>query len=355
MPTWTTSRLEECICRLEATGTLLDEELVALLSSTEASVLDKLYDRACAVRERHYGRSVYIRGLIELTNICRNDCYYCGIRRSNRDVARYRLTEAEVLECCEHGYELGFRTFVLQGGEDPYWTADRVVALIEKIRLGYPACAITLSLGEWSAGDYARFFEAGADRYLLRHETFDPLHYNQLHPSEMSADMRQECLRTLKRLGFQTGTGIMVGSPRQTMEHIIADIRFIEALRPEMIGIGPFLPHRQTPFAECSAGSLELTLKLLAIFRLMHPQALIPSTTALATLHPEGRIKGILAGANVVMPNLSPQQQRSKYQLYDDKASLGAEAAEGLALLEDQLASIGYSISYSRGDCVRAD
>ncbi len=345
--------MQDIIQELWATRTLSDEKFRQLLECTDSAVLEELCRLARELREQHYGREVYIRGLIELTNICRNDCYYCGIRRSNREVPRYRLSADDVLACCAHGYDLGFRTFVMQGGEDPYWTEPRLVPLIHEMRQSYPDCAITLSLGEWPRSAYEAFYEAGANRYLLRHESFDPEHYGQLHPQELSARHRQDCLRALKAIGYQTGTGIMVGSPGQRTEHLIQDLRFIEELQPEMIGIGPFLPHRQTPFRDEAAGSLELTLKLLAIFRLMHPKALIPSTTALATLHPEGRIRGILAGANVVMPNLSPREERSKYQLYNDKAALGAEAAEGLGLLAEQLAGIGYRLSHQRGDALR--
>lgn len=345
--------MQDIIQELWATRTLSDDQLIQLLECTDSAVLEELCRLARVLREQHYGREVYIRGLIELTNICRNDCYYCGIRRSNREVPRYRLGAEDVLECCAHGYALGFRTFVMQGGEDPYWTEPRLVALIQEMRQRYPDCAITLSLGEWPQSAYEAFYEAGANRYLLRHESFAPEHYGQLHPQELSARHRQDCLRTLKAIGYQTGTGIMVGSPGQRTEHLVQDIRFIEELQPEMIGIGPFLPHRQTPFRDEAPGSLELTLKLLAIFRLMHPKALIPSTTALATLHPEGRIRGILAGANVVMPNLSPREERSKYQLYNDKAALGAEAAEGLGLLAKQLAGIGYILSHQRGDALK--
>ncbi len=346
MPTWSTNLLGQ----LRREHTLPDEALQLLIEDRDPSVLDELCREAREVREAHFGKTVYIRGLIELTNICRNDCYYCGIRRSNKEVERYRLTTEQILACCQRGHELGFRTFVLQGGEDPYWTEERIATLLEQMHTAHPDCAITLSLGEWSEEAYRRFYQAGGNRYLLRHETFDPEHYSTLHPQGMSATERQECLRTLKRIGFQTGTGMMVGSPGQTTQHLIADIRFIEELQPQMIGLGPFLPHRQTPLKDAPAGSLELTIRLLAILRLMHPKALIPSTTALATLHPEGRVRGILAGANVVMPNLSPQGHRSKYQLYNDKAALGAEAAEGLALLEAQLSQIGYHLSFSRGD-----
>lgn len=345
--------MDQLIKRLRDEQTLPEEDLRILLSAEDDASLEALCLQARQVREQYYGLKVYIRGLIELTNICKNDCYYCGIRRSNRDVVRYRLSHEQVLECCAHGYGLGFRTFVLQGGEDPYWTSDRLVTLIQEIRQSYSDCAITLSIGEWKRVDYERFYAAGANRFLLRHETFDPEHYAVLHPREMSAEHRQHCLRQLKEIGFQTGTGIMVGSPEQTIDHLIRDIRFIEELKPQMIGLGPFLPHKQTPFAGKPAGSLQLTLRLLAILRLMHPEALIPSTTALATLHPEGRLHGILAGCNVVMPNLSPLEQRKKYELYNDKAALGAEAAEGLSLLADQLASIGYELSYERGDSLR--
>lgn len=345
--------MDQLIKRLRDEQTLPEEDFRILLSAEDDASLEALCLQARQVREQYYGLKVYIRGLIELTNICKNDCYYCGIRRSNRDVVRYRLSHEQVLECCAHGYGLGFRTFVLQGGEDPYWTSDRLVTLIQEIRQSYSDCAITLSIGEWKRVDYERFYAAGANRFLLRHETFDPEHYAVLHPREMSAEHRQHCLRQLKEIGFQTGTGIMVGSPEQTIDHLIRDIRFMEELKPQMIGLGPFLPHKQTPFAGKPAGSLQLTLRLLAILRLMHPEALIPSTTALATLHPEGRLRGILAGCNVVMPNLSPLEQRKKYELYNDKAALGAEAAEGLSLLADQLASIGYELSYERGDSLR--
>lgn len=338
---------------LRASRTLPDERLTELLECTDSSVLEELYRLAREVQMAHYGRAVYIRGLIELTNVCRNDCYYCGIRRSNRELNRYRLGHDEVLAACAEGYALGFRTFVLQGGEDPYWTEARLVRLLEEMHARYPSCAITLSLGEWARASYKAFRDAGASRYLLRHESYDARHYRELHPEELSAARRQTCLSELKALGYQTGTGIMVGSPRQRLEHILKDIRFIEQLQPEMIGIGPFLPHRATPFRHEPPGSLELTLKLLSIFRLMHPRALIPSTTALATLHPEGRLRGILAGANVVMPNLSPRAVRSQYQLYDNKAALGAEAAEGLALLRSQLEGIGYELSFARGDALR--
>lgn len=342
--------MKQWIDKLRQERTLRQEEFRQLLTECDAETLRTINEQAQEVSLLHFGNKIYIRGLIEVSNCCRNNCYYCGIRKGNPNIERYRLTQENILDCCKQGYELGFRTFVLQGGEDPALTDDRIEKTVAAIRQNYPDCAITLSLGEKSREAYERFFRAGANRYLLRHETYNELHYGQLHPTDMSCKQRLQCLQDLKNIGYQTGTGIMVGSPGQTVEHIIEDIRFIEKLRPEMIGIGPFLPHHDTPFAGYPSGTVEQTLLLLSIFRLMHPSALIPATTALATLAPDGRERGILAGANVVMPNLSPREERKKYELYNDKASLGAESAEGLAALQKQLAAIGYGISTERGD-----
>lgn len=342
--------MKQWIDKLRKERTLRPEEFRQLLTECDAETLRTINRQAREVSLRHFGNKIYIRGLIEVSNCCRNNCYYCGIRKGNPTIERYRLTEESILDCCKQGYDLGFRTFVLQGGEDPALTDDRIEKTLSAIRQNYPDCAITLSLGEKPRDVYERFFRAGANRYLLRHETHNEQHYQQLHPAEMSGKRRLQCLLDLKDIGYQTGTGIMVGSPGQTVEHIIEDILFIERLRPEMIGIGPFLPHHDTPFAEYPGGTVEQTLLLLSIFRLMHPSALIPATTALATLTPDGRERGILAGANVVMPNLSPREERKKYELYNDKASLGAESAEGLAALQKQLNAIGYEISTERGD-----
>lgn len=342
--------MRQWIDRLRKDRTLETEEFRKLLSDCDADTLQYINGQAREVSLRHFGNRIYIRGLIEIGNCCQNNCYYCGIRKGNAGIERYRLSREDILECCEQGYGLGFRTFVLQGGEDPVLTDGQIEKTVSDIRQRYPDCAITLSLGEKTREAYARFFRAGANRYLLRHETYNETHYRKLHPAEMSCKHRLQCLRDLKEIGYQTGTGIMVGSPGQTVEHIIQDIRFIEKFRPEMIGIGPFLPHRDTPFADCPNGTAEQTLLLLSIFRLMHPSALIPATTALATLVSDGRERGILAGANVVMPNLSPREERRKYTLYNNKASLGAESAEGICLLQQQLAAIGYEISFSRGD-----
>ena len=330
--------------------TLNAEEYRSLLLCQDTETNAYLQQKAQQTTLARFGNAVFIRGLIEISNRCRNNCLYCGIRKSNTMVSRYSLSRETILSCCREGYALGFRTFVLQGGEDISQTDNWVTETVASIRQEFPDCAITLSLGEKSKEAYQRFFDAGANRYLLRHETFNETHYRNLHPSEMSQTYRLNCLQSLKDIGYQTGTGIMVGSPGQTIDHLLEDILFIEHFQPEMIGVGPFIPHAETPFANEQAGNIELTLKLLSIFRLMHPSALIPATTALASLSPDGRERGILAGANVVMPNLSPSSVREKYTLYNNKVAFGSEAAEGLKLLEKQLNKIGYTISRERGD-----
>lgn len=297
-----------------------------------------------------FGRRIYVRGLIEFTNFCRNDCLYCGIRRSNARAARYRLTPEEILACCARGHELGFRTFVLQGGEDPHFTDDRIVELVHAVKTGWPDSALTLSIGERSAESYCRFREAGADRYLLRHESANPAHYARLHPAAQTFAARRRCLRELKAAGFQTGAGMMVGTPWQTTDDLAEDLRFLRGLQPEMAGIGPFIPHHDTPFRNVPAGSVEKTLVMLALTRLMLPRALLPATTALGTAAGDGRERGILAGANVLMPNLSPPGHRKKYLLYDNKISDGDEAAENLRSLGERIAGIGYEIVTDRGD-----
>lgn len=319
-------------------------ELANLLMDQDPYLLELLRKRADQTRKEHYGTDVYIRGLIEFTNYCRNNCYYCGIRRDNKEALRYRLSPQEILECCDEGYHLGFRTFVLQGGEDGYFTKDRICGLVSSIKDKYPDCAVTLSVGEWTKSDYQAFYEAGADRYLLRHETACQEHYKKLHPEDMSLNTRKECLLALKDIGYQVGSGFMVGSPYQTIENLVDDIFFLAQLKPHMIGIGPFITHKDTPFADMDSGSLDMTLKLISILRLSHPKALIPATTALATIHPEGRELGLKAGANVIMPNLSPARVREKYMLYDNKLSTGAEAAESLEVLKQAVKNAGYEI-----------
>lgn len=329
---------------------LEDGELLELLTNRDPEVSAYLKDQARQTALAHYGNQVFIRGLIEFTNYCKNDCYYCGIRRSNRNAQRYRLTKEDILACCGLGYQLGFRTFVLQGGEDPWFTDERLEEIVREIKGQHPDCAVTLSVGERSQESYLRLKEAGADRYLLRHETATPSHYAKLHPSELTLSHRMECLSILKELGYQVGAGFMVGSPYQTLEDLVRDLRFLKEFQPHMVGIGPFLSQHDTPFREFPNGSGELTLFLLSVIRLLLPGVLLPATTALGTLLPNGREEGILHGANVVMPNLSPQDARTKYTLYDNKLHSGAEAAESLALLRESLEKIGYEIPVSRGD-----
>lgn len=326
------------------------EYLLLLQRSEDPGARARLTAEAVRIRRSYYQDAVYIRGLIEFTNYCKNDCYYCGIRRSCRETVRYRLTKEEILSCCEKGYELGFRTFVLQGGEDPYFNDERMTEIVRAIRKSHPDCAITLSLGERSEESFRLLREAGANRYLLRHETASEEHYGRLHPKEMSLAHRKECLWQLKKLGYQVGAGFMAGSPGQTYEELAEDLAFLNELQPQMVGIGPFIPHHATPFAAEQAGSAELTLRLLSIVRILLPKVLLPATTALGTLEPEGREKGLAAGANVVMPNLSPSGNRKNYELYDNKICTGEEAAEGLACLKKRIEKVGFRMSMERGD-----
>jgi len=334
--------------KLEKEKNLSDDELTALL---ETDIYDSLlYESADRVRKSVYGTDVYLRGLIEFTNYCKNNCYYCGIRCGNSALSRYRLSQQEIMSCCETGYKLGYRTFVLQGGEDDYFKDEIHCAIISEIKTNYPDCALTLSIGEKPYKSYKAYFDAGADRYLLRHETADDEHYQKLHPKELNLQNRKECLWNLKEIGYQVGSGFMVGSPFQKTEHLIKDIRFLQELKPEMIGIGPFLTHSDTPFKDQKSGSLELTLRLLSILRLMFPHVLLPATTALGTISPDGRELGLKAGANVVMPNLSPVQVRKQYSLYDNKICTGEEAAECKSCLERRVNAAGYQMVVSRGD-----
>ena len=341
---------KQLIDKLDETHALSRDEWICLIRDRTADDADYLFERAQKVRIRHYGRDVYIRGLIEFTNYCKNDCFYCGIRKSNKNAERYRLTKEQILSCCELGYSLGFRTFVLQGGEDGSFTDDRLTDLVSSIRMRWNDCAITLSVGERSYESYRQLYDAGANRFLLRHETYDDTHYRKLHPPNLSPEHRQQCLRDLKDIGYQIGCGFMVGSPYQTSEHLAEDMLFMKELNPHMIGIGPFIPHHDTPFAGESAGTLELTLYMLGLIRLMIPKVLLPATTALGTIHPKGRELGILAGANVVMPNLSPTEVRKDYLLYDNKICTGDESAHCRHCLEMRMKSIGYQVVTDRGD-----
>ncbi len=336
--------------RLSETHHLDVMEYAALIDGYNPTLADEAAARAVAVRRDIYGRAVFIRGLIEVSNICKNDCYYCGIRASNAACDRYRLEDADILDMCAEGYALGFRTFVLQGGEDGHFSDDRLCDLLAAIKSAHPDCAVTLSLGERSRASYARLREAGADRYLLRHETATKSHYERLHPPTLSFDTRMRCLSDLRALGYAVGAGFMVGSPYQTTADLARDLAFIESFKPDMCGVGPFIPHKDTPFAAHPSGTVDLTCFLLSLIRLIHPSVLLPATTALGTLHPEGRERGILAGANVVMPNLSPPSVRKKYMLYDNKLSDGAESAESLSELRRRMAAIGYEVVVDRGD-----
>jgi len=343
-------QIKELICKLEEQRSLTKEEFVQLLSDISPEDMEFLRVRAQETSKKYFDNKIYTRGLIEFTNYCKNDCYYCGIRRSNRKVERYRLTNEQILECCKEGHRLGFRTFVLQGGEDGTYSDEDVVEIIKMIKKDYSDCAITLSIGERSYDSYKKFFEAGADRYLLRHESANDEHYSKLHPQNLTLKNRKHCLMNLKEIGFQVGAGFMVGSPFQTLENIAEDLLFIKELSPEMIGIGPFIPHHETPFAQYSQGTLEQTLKLISIIRLLMPNALIPSTTALGTINPNGRELGMQHGANVVMPNLSPTSVRKQYELYDNKICTGDEAAECRFCLERRVQKIGYELTVDRGD-----
>lgn len=322
-------------------------ELIASYSDTDRAYAQSI---ASDITKAHFGNRIFFRGIIEFSNICKNDCLYCGIRCSNKNVTRYRLTEDEILLCCQEGYRLGYRTFVLQGGENGYAASEQFLILIRRIKAEYPDCAITLSVGECSRQIYEKMFNAGADRYLLRHETYDKSHYESLHPAGMSFDNRIRCLYDLRELGFQTGCGMMVGTPNQTPDTLASDMEFMGGFQPAMVGIGPFLPHKDTPFANCPAGSQKLTLFLLSLTRILLPDALIPATTALGTATQDGRIQGVLAGCNVVMPNLSPQNVRKNYLLYNNKAGTEFSAEESLNLLKRQMVSIGREVVVGRGD-----
>ena len=343
--------MEQLIETLRTQRDLSDKELIALI--TRESDDKDLFAAADAVRREHYGTDVFLRGLIEFTNVCQNDCYYCGIRKSNAQAQRYRLTQEQILHSCENGYRMGFRTFVLQGGEDPRNTDAWVCSMVDKIKTAHPDCAVTLSIGEQSRASYQAYFDAGADRYLLRHETASEAHYRKLHPEEMSLANRKRCLFDLKEIGYQVGAGFMVGSPWQTPKELVTDLRFLQQLQPDMIGIGPFIPHHETPFADKQSGTMELTLRMLSILRLLFPYVLLPATTALGTISPIGRELGLKAGANVMMPNLTPTDARKHYDLYDNKICMDEEAAKCRLCQEGRVRSVGYQIVSDRGDVRR--
>lgn len=338
------------IDKLAQNHSLSTDEYLTLLTTICDEEIAYLAKCARDVAQRIYGNKIFIRGLIEISNICKNDCYYCGIRKSNKNCERYRLSEDEILSCCDEGYALGFRTFVMQGGEDGYFTDERLCRILEKIKSKYSDCAVTLSLGERSLESYRKLKSAGADRYLLRHETATKEHYEKLHPRDLSFENRMECLKNLRKCGYRVGCGFMVGSPYQTTEMLVNDLKFIEHFKPDMCGIGPFIPHKDTDFCTHTAGSVDLTCILISLIRLIHPPILLPATTALATLSENGREKGILSGANVVMPNLSPMNVRSKYLLYDNKIAVGTESAQQKEMIEKSLRRIGYTVVTDIGD-----
>lgn len=342
--------LNEIIQKLTEQKPLRMEEYERLISERDEETAAVLAEKAAAVSRSVYGREIFTRGLIEISNYCKNDCLYCGIRRSNKNCQRYRLSPEEILDCSDLGVRLGYRTIVMQGGEDAFFKDEVLCDLIRKIKMRHPDVAVTLSLGERSRESYQALFDAGADRYLLRHETADEEHYQKLHPKDMSWKRRMDCLKELKEIGYQVGCGFMVGSPYQTDRHLAKDLKFIEAFKPDMCGIGPFIPHHDTPFRQEPQGTLELTCFLLSVIRLIHPPVLLPATTALGTIDPQGREKGVLSGANVVMPNLSPVEVRKQYELYDNKICTGDESAECRGCLEGRMRAIGYHISESRGD-----
>ncbi|MBO4579764.1 MAG: [FeFe] hydrogenase H-cluster radical SAM maturase HydE [Clostridiales bacterium] len=340
--------IKDLIDKLYETTSLTADELKAVLSTDEYD--EYLHEKAREVAISVFGKDIYIRGIIEFSNYCKNDCYYCGIRAGNSHCERYRLTPEEIIECADSGYEIGFRTFVLQSGEDLSNKTEDICRIVKTIKENHPDCAVTLSIGEKSREEYQAYYDAGADRYLLRHETYNSEHYKMLHPDKMSWLNRIRCLHDLKDIGYQTGCGIMVGTPGQTLDHIVEDLVFMKEFDPHMIGIGPFLPAANTPFANCPPGDTALTLRLLSVIRLMLPKVLLPATTALGSAEASGREKGILAGANVVMPNLSPVEVRGKYMLYDGKICISDDAALCSRCITSRLASIGYRAVTARGD-----
>ena len=330
------------------------KDWIDLLRAFDANAMPDLaawpFAEARRVRDEVYGRQVFLRGLVEFTSFCAMDCLYCGLRRGNPDAVRYRLDRETILACVDTGAALGLKSFVLQGGEDAYFTDDILCGIVSAITAKHPDCAVTLSVGERSTESYKRLKAAGANRYLLRHETADNVHFARLHPAKQTLASRKKCLYALKDAGFHVGAGFMVGSPWQTAETLAEDMLFLREFQPQMVGVGPFLPQAQTPFAQEPAGELPLTLFMLALTRLLLPHSLLPATTALASVHPEGRIWGLESGANVIMPNISPAETRAAYRIYDNKKASGAEAAEGLTLLQNELAPHGYTLSFTRGD-----
>ncbi len=345
--------MKELLNKLYQENNLSKEEIVYLLKNLDEEHKNILFVYAYQTCMKYYGNKVYMRGLIEFSNICKQDCLYCGIRASNSHVDRYRLSKDQILSCCQEGYRLGYRTFVLQSGEDFWYTEEKLIEIIKSIKKLYPDVAITLSIGERDYVTYKHLLEAGADRFLLRHETASRHLYEKMHPN-MSFDNRRNCLKDLKELGYQVGAGFMVGLPEQTEEDLAEDLLFLKELEPDMIGIGPYIPHNDTPLKGSKGGTVEDTLVILAFTRLLIPECLLPSTTAMGTLHPKGRERALKVGANVVMPNLSPTSVRAKYELYENKICTGDEAAHCRGCIERRINSAGFEVDMGRGDSLKS-
>ncbi len=347
-------KILQLIKKLYIKNDLEDEELLYLLDNINEKEKKYLFSLAKKTRDEVYGNRVYLRGLIEFTNYCNKRCVYCGINASNKNVKRYRLTKHEILDSCIKGKKLGFNTFVLQGGEDKFFTDEIICDIVQSIKLKIPDCAVTLSIGEREFESYKAFKKAGVDRYLLRHETTNSDLYTRLHPNSKLQN-RMECLKDLKDLGFQTGAGFMVGLPGYETKDYVKDLRFLKNLQPEMVGIGPFIPHADTEMKHCKSGDLKTVILILAMVRLLLPKVLLPATTALSTIDSEGRKKGLNAGANVIMPNLTPGIYREDYSLYNEKMITGSESVEELELIKKQLEDYGYICDMSKGDSKMID
>ena len=343
-------KIKNLIEKLERERKLTVDEFTYILENVTDDDREFIRDKAQTIAKSIFGNKVYTRGIVEFSNICKNDCYYCGIRKSNKNFERYRLTKEQILDCCEAGYEYDYRTFVLQSGEDMYFTDEVMCDIVSSIRKRFPDCAITLSLGERSKESYQKLFDAGANRYLLRHETANKELYEKLHPSFMSFENRMQCLRDLKDIGYQVGAGMMIGAPYQTLRNLAEDFVFLGDFKPHMVGMGPFIPHKDTDFRDEKAGSLEMVLLSISLTRIMLPNVLLPATTALGSINPIGREKGVLAGANVIMPNLSPTEVRKNYLLYNNKICVDDASSQCKSCINARMVKIGYEVEVSRGD-----
>lgn len=343
-------KIKNLVDKLEKEHILTVDEFTFIIDNVSDDDREYIRSKAQGIAKSKFGNKVYTRGIVEFSNICKNDCYYCGIRKSNKNFERYRLTKEQILDCCESGYAYDYRTFVLQSGEDPYYTDEVMCDIVSTIREKYTDCAITLSIGERSRESYQKLFDAGANRYLLRHETANKELYEKLHPSYQKFEVRMQCLRDLKDIGYQVGTGMMIGAPFQTHRNLAEDLVFLGEFKPHMVGTGPFIPHKDTDFRNEKAGALEMVLLCLSLVRIMLPNVLLPATTALGSINPLGREKGVLAGANVIMPNLSPTEVRKNYLLYDNKICVNDASSQCKNCINARMIKIGYEVEVSRGD-----